>query len=252
VAIHGTHRVRVLHNVAFNVMGHTFFVEDGGETENVFEGNLGIWTRKSHSLLNTDTTPATFWITNPDNVVVGNVAAGSEAYGFWYRMRAHPEGSSFTTSVCPLHTPLRRFAFNTAHSNLRYGLRVFEEYFPSTDPCAPSRGVAVPAVFEGLVAYKNGMKGAIATQVRVSPISSCTRDCLSVYLSIRLSFCLAVSMSVCIYVRPSVCLSARLSVQRLGVWVSRRCFVHRRWERWCSKTSRWWTTARAPPPPPPR
>ena len=84
LTIHGSHDTFVGHNVAFNNMGHAFFIEDGIETGNTFEGNLGIWTRRSHSLLSTDTTPATFWVTNPSNFIVGNTAAGSEAYGFWW------------------------------------------------------------------------------------------------------------------------------------------------------------------------
>ena len=34
-------------NVAFDVRGHTFFVEDGGEMYNVFENNLAALTRCS-------------------------------------------------------------------------------------------------------------------------------------------------------------------------------------------------------------
>jgi hypothetical protein len=58
----------------------------------VIEGNLGIWTRTSDALLETDTTPATFWITHPNNTVVRNRAAGSEGYGFWYRLLDNPDG----------------------------------------------------------------------------------------------------------------------------------------------------------------
>ncbi|KAK3258451.1 hypothetical protein CYMTET_32501, partial [Cymbomonas tetramitiformis] len=165
VALHGTHRCQITRNVAYDVKGHTFFVEDGVEMENVFEGNLGILTRKSHSLLNTDTTPATFWITNPDNVVRDNVAAGSEAYGFWYRLLEHPEGAAHTEAVCPKRTPLREFSGNSAHSNLRYGLRIFEEYYPEETPCKSWQGSPIQAEFANFTAYKNGMKGAIATQV---------------------------------------------------------------------------------------
>ena len=43
-------------------MGHAFFIEDGIETKNRIEGNLGILTKKSQSLLSTDVTPATFWV----------------------------------------------------------------------------------------------------------------------------------------------------------------------------------------------
>jgi hypothetical protein len=64
-------------------MGHTYFLEDGVETKNIIRSNLGVLTLESLSLLATDATPATFWIVNADNIVVGNAAAGSKNYGFW-------------------------------------------------------------------------------------------------------------------------------------------------------------------------
>ena len=68
--------------------------QDGVETGNLIEGNLVIYTRVSDALLNTDTTPTSFWITHPNNTVRHNRAAGSEAYGFWYRFLDNPEGES--------------------------------------------------------------------------------------------------------------------------------------------------------------
>ena len=43
--------------MAYNNMGHAFFLEDGGEENNVFRGNLAIFTKSSSSLLNVDVTP---------------------------------------------------------------------------------------------------------------------------------------------------------------------------------------------------
>ncbi|GIL53442.1 hypothetical protein Vafri_9024 [Volvox africanus] len=165
--IHGTHRAILQNNVAYNTMGHTFFLEDGIETGNLIEGNLAIYVKVSDALLNTDTTPAAFWITNPNNTVRNNVAAGSAGYGYWYRMLDNPEGPSYTTTVCPKFTPLLEFTNNTAHSNMFYGLRIHPEFYPRNIPCNGFSGVfeQMPAVFNGLVAYKNGMKGAVGTQV---------------------------------------------------------------------------------------
>ena len=82
--IHGVHYLRIEEVVAYDTMGHAFFVEDAIETKNVLLNNLAIKTKPSFSLLNTDTTPASFWITNPDNIFIGNRAAGSHSYGFWF------------------------------------------------------------------------------------------------------------------------------------------------------------------------
>jgi hypothetical protein len=41
----------VLGNVCFDHIGHGYFVEDGGEQGNVFDGNLGLGTRPGSGLL---------------------------------------------------------------------------------------------------------------------------------------------------------------------------------------------------------
>ena len=59
---------------------------------NIFDGNLVVFVRSSSSLLNDDLTPAAFWITHPNNIVINNHVAGGTHFGFWYRMLKHPEG----------------------------------------------------------------------------------------------------------------------------------------------------------------
>jgi len=83
---HGVHYFRVEKNVAYDTMGHSFFIEDGIETKCVYDGNLSILTRASNSFLNTDQTPGAWWFTNPDNVMRNNAVAGSDAYAYWYDM----------------------------------------------------------------------------------------------------------------------------------------------------------------------
>jgi hypothetical protein len=82
--LHGTHYLRLEDNVAYEVKGHAVFVEDAIETDNYIKGNLIIKTLSSWSLLDTDVTPACFWITHPNNIFIDNHAAGSDFYGFWY------------------------------------------------------------------------------------------------------------------------------------------------------------------------
>ena len=103
VTVHATNGVMLRNNVAFATMGHAFFTEDGNEMYNSFVSNLGLVTRKSHALLNTDTTPATFWMVHPNNVLLNNIAAGGAAYGFWYRYVALDCKDSCSTS-CRVYT----------------------------------------------------------------------------------------------------------------------------------------------------
>ncbi|KAJ3227695.1 Fibrocystin-L [Clydaea vesicula] len=134
ITAHGVTSLTIKDNVAYNIMGHTYFVEDGIEENNSFIGNLGILTKKSYSLLNTDQIPATFWITNPNNNYVNNSAAGSEGSGFFIDLQNHPTGPSETVSVCPVNKNLGSFFNNKAHSN-DFGFRIWERYIPSSCEC---------------------------------------------------------------------------------------------------------------------
>jgi cell migration-inducing and hyaluronan-binding protein len=151
VTVHGTNNVRVENNVAFNTVGHCYFLEDAVETGNQFIHNLGMKT-KCHPdgkpcvptnlgpigsegkpvfdpagqsakdiLIPSDNTASTFWITNPDNIFRDNVAAGSEATGFWLALPQHPtgafEGTEVSKTTWPRRTRVREFKGNTAHSN---------------------------------------------------------------------------------------------------------------------------------------
>lgn len=107
------------------------------------------------------------WVWARSGTCVALYIAGSAGYGFWYRLLNNPEGPSTTTTSCPKFTPLAQFKDNVAHSNMFYGFRIHPEYYPIQRPCdMMSNFQQVPAVFDGLISYKNGVKGAIATQVR--------------------------------------------------------------------------------------
>ncbi|XP_067833370.1 fibrocystin-L-like [Heptranchias perlo] len=158
VTIHGTHRLLVENNVAYDVMGGAFFIEDGIEHSNVLQHNLAVWVRQSTSLLNDDITPAAFWVTNPNNTVRHNTAAGGTHFGFWYRVLEHPEGPSYTPAVCQRRAPLGQFRNNTAHSQGWFGLWIFETYHPMKGGGCYSR-TPEPAIFESLTSW-NCEKGA--------------------------------------------------------------------------------------------
>jgi cell migration-inducing and hyaluronan-binding protein len=151
VTVHGTHDLRIENNVTYNTVGHCFFLEDGIETGNEFVRNLAIQTKchptmecvptnlaangevgnrqemrrasfsGEHTLLPSDNTVASYWITNPDNSFIDNVAAGSDSTGFWFSIPMHPQGQFAGTeasrNIWPRRTPLREFRGNVSHSN---------------------------------------------------------------------------------------------------------------------------------------
>lgn len=172
VTVHGTDNLSLSNNVCHDHLGHGYFFEDGAENDNVLTDNLGLTTRdpgNGNRLLPSDDSPATFWITNPDNILRGNVAAGSEGNGFWLAFPEHPTGISTDPNVWPRRTPLGEFSGNTAHSNQEDGLNVdggprpdgkteATVYAPRQNP-ADKDSAPVVADFEGFTAYKNRNHG---------------------------------------------------------------------------------------------
>jgi cell migration-inducing and hyaluronan-binding protein len=144
VTVHGTNDLRIENNVTYNTVGHCFFMEDGIEHGNQFVHNLGIMTKchptlpcsptnlgipsergdgqkSDHVLIPSDNTVATYWITNPANSYIDNVAAGSDENGFWMSLPEHPTGAfkdaEISKTTWPRRTPFGEFRGNVAHSN---------------------------------------------------------------------------------------------------------------------------------------
>src|SRR5690606_37043336 len=187
--------LRIENNVTYNTVGHCFFLEDGIETGNQYVRNLGIQT-KCHTtkpcvptnlsadgegprtngqaskevLIPSDNTVATFWITNPNNDYVDNVAAGSDANGFWLSLPEHPtgafEGTEISKATWPRRTRMGKFKGNVAHSN--YDGFMFDRnagadgrfsvtgssHMPKENP-DDSGSRTLETLFEDLVSYKN-------------------------------------------------------------------------------------------------
>jgi cell migration-inducing and hyaluronan-binding protein len=204
VTVHGTNFLRVENNVTYNNVGHCFFLEDGAEHGNQFVHNLAIqikchtskacaptnlapngensFTNENRAayraasvsgkdtLLPSDNTVAAFWITNPDNTFIDNVAAGSDENGFWLSLPEHPQGKFLGTDIAqntwPRRTKFREFRNNTAHSNFDgfmfdrninveniFGL-AGPSYMPKENPADPN-SKSVETLFENLTSYKN-------------------------------------------------------------------------------------------------
>ncbi|WP_218081891.1 G8 domain-containing protein [Anthocerotibacter panamensis] len=119
ITVHGTNNTLVQGNVAYNASGHCFFVEDGVEVGNTFDSNLGLVTKRSVApLIPSDSTPATYWISNPNNRFTNNVAAGADDFGFWYDIPPNPTGPSADPNYFPQQQPFGGFDSNVAHSTL--------------------------------------------------------------------------------------------------------------------------------------
>ncbi|XP_071946075.1 fibrocystin-L-like [Antedon mediterranea] len=158
VTIHAVDNLLVEHNVAFDIMGHAYFMEDGIEMGNIIQYNLGVFVKSSSSLLNVDITPAAFWLTNPNNTIRHNAAAGGSHFGFWYQLFEHPAGPSYTPDICPRKMVMGEFTNNTAHSQGWYGLWIFPVYTPMVGGQCDSTTPA-PAKFYDFTAW-NVERGA--------------------------------------------------------------------------------------------
>ena len=164
ITVHGTHNALVEDNVCFDHVGHGFFLEDGSETGNVFNNNLGLMTRRPSeelALIESDIQtgeaargPATFWISNPDNSFTGNAAAGSEGLGFWYDTERSVTGVSAKLSqydnVEPITARFGGFTNNRVHSS--------DMSFSSCSDGSGPRGYLPPttAVYENLTVFAGG------------------------------------------------------------------------------------------------
>jgi len=128
--VHGSHNAYFFDNVAFEVAGHCYFLEDGIETGNTFERNLGADIHAPAITIPGDDAKdeeaSVFWISNPNNHFRDNVAAGSVASGYWFDTRHHVRGLSYggNENVHPQTLNLGTFQGNTVHSTVR-GIQLY-------------------------------------------------------------------------------------------------------------------------------
>ena len=134
ISIHGTHYTQVSENVAYDVNGYCYYLEDGIEHHNRIEYNLGahihmigpalatsknqsipLYRRSSTLNLPADATASAFYITNVNNYIVGNAASGGWA-GFAFPILPSPVGLSRKVNLRPSSVTELRIDGNTAHS----------------------------------------------------------------------------------------------------------------------------------------
>lgn len=110
--------------------------EDGIEVDNTFRRNLGAQVASATILISgeRDDDPTVFWISNPRNVYVENVAAGSQDSGFWF----FPEKKGSRANEYPgnpLYETNYAFGDNVVHScvGTRVRIKVAEPRFKLTN-----------------------------------------------------------------------------------------------------------------------
>jgi cell migration-inducing and hyaluronan-binding protein len=183
ITIHGTQNATVLRNFCFDHIGHGYFLEDGVETGNVLAFNVGVKTRTAlpgEEVLRSDRVdlgismvgraagPSTFWVSNGDNVLLGNRAAGSDGSGFWYPPKKTATGASAgLAGYEPRRFPIRQFSGNTAHSSeigLLLGFDVEQPGVPAEEWYLGPR--AGTAIVQDFTSYKiHGMTGGQAGNI---------------------------------------------------------------------------------------
>jgi len=161
VVVHGSDNVLVEDNVAYDNFGHCYILEDGIETGVSFLRNLGAQIDAPATLIpdndETDDEPAIFWITNPKNILQGNVAAGSSGSGFWYELKKR--GPLKNLFPDPMYEPLGLFDSNVAHSctGTTGAVRLYPPgYLPTGN---------IEIIFTGLKAYRNAGTGVFVHKV---------------------------------------------------------------------------------------
>jgi len=154
IVVHGSNDLYLEGNVLHNTKGHAVMLEDGAEQGNTFMYNLGAVGNPVEIRISddeSDTAPSTFWITNPQNTWIGNVAAGSAHSGFWFEVKTRVRGpsASMHEEMVPNKLDLLKFTDNVSHSSSQ-GLQTYPQagYRPEN-----------LAVFENHKSYRNRISG---------------------------------------------------------------------------------------------
>jgi len=138
--VHGTNKARLSRNVAFDISGSAYYLEDGAEVQNLFEFNLAAFVHliapvahqghgqkgvtvstQSQRIVPTDVTAVGFYCTNAGNRWVGNSASGGFS-GFHFPQVPKALGQSYAgnENYQPEKEALLEFNGNTAHSSGTY------------------------------------------------------------------------------------------------------------------------------------
>ncbi|HTK60112.1 MAG TPA: hypothetical protein VL283_02805, partial [Candidatus Baltobacteraceae bacterium] len=135
-------------NAAFGIYGHCFLMEDGAETDNVFEGNLVADVRAG--AMPGDADPAGFLIRHPGNAFRNNAVVASAGFGYWYALPENAVRNS-GTQLKPREAALLAFEDDSVRGVKKTGL-----YVDDNDKGIVNYVPDDTAVFSGFTAIMNG------------------------------------------------------------------------------------------------
>jgi hypothetical protein len=133
ISIHGTNSTTVSENVAYDVTGYCYYLEDGVEMDNTISFNLAahihpladmpwgygqvtqVYQPSASLNVPADVTASGFYITNVHNSIIGNAASGGYS-GFSFPNLPSPTGLSRAVKLRPSSVPAKIIDGNTAHS----------------------------------------------------------------------------------------------------------------------------------------
>jgi len=135
ISIHGSHNTTVSENVAYDINGYCYYLEDGVEEDNTISFNLAAhihpvsnvvadsgggqtitpFVQSRDLILPADSTASGYYITNLHNDIIGNAASGGWA-GFALPVLHSPIGANRDVNMRPGNRLTKVFDGNVAHS----------------------------------------------------------------------------------------------------------------------------------------
>ena len=143
IVVHGTHRSQVEFNVAYDIRGAGYYIEDGNEMYNTLQYNVVICPHAFRGPLGGCTIPGTdnreadtsmnqagIWAIGVRNNFIGNRASNSfNGLLLHPGFMKHGQGLAENT-VCTTHLPFGRIAGNTCHGHGRFGWYTISFVYP--------------------------------------------------------------------------------------------------------------------------
>jgi hypothetical protein len=131
IVVHGTDGITLTNNVAYQISGNAYFLEDGSEQNNTWTGNAVLKVDEPLALRRikafdayvggTDDSMASgssgFWITNMGNTFQSNVAGDCQGNGYWHALSSNCFGLSTSVAITPAYVQSITHDGNVTFSN---------------------------------------------------------------------------------------------------------------------------------------